>query len=122
MATSNEYLPVISKLLARTKERKIDWKGTFESTTFICALEGQYSFEIEKGKTARTSTPYRSLTMKDSGQAEVFVANAFVPSNESAIENDNLFALLDELYEQARRIALDIDKKVNEVTNILDKI
>jgi hypothetical protein len=121
MAATSEYLSVISKLLEKTKDRKVEWKGTYDSTTFICALEGQYSFEIEKAKSSG-GVWYRRLTMKDRDQAEVFVTRAFAPSSNSTVDNDNVFQTLDQLYEQARRIALDIDKKVNDVSNILDKI
>jgi len=116
-----EYLPGISKLLEKTKERKIEWKGTYESAAFICALEGEYSFEIQKGKTS-SGNSYRRLTMKDREQGEVFVAFAVYPTSTSSRENDDLFATLDQLFEQARRTALDVDKKVSDVSNILDKI
>jgi hypothetical protein len=121
MANPNEYVPLMSKLLEKTKERKIDWKGTADDTTFICALEGQYSFEIARYK-ASSGIWYRKLTMRDKEQAEVFVARAYVPTPTSPSENDQLFQTLDNLYEYARRIALDIDQKVNDVSNILDKI
>ncbi|SRR6266404_2349145 len=121
MAAITEYLPVISKLLEKTKDRKIEWKGTYDSTTFICALEGEYSFEIEKAKSSGGNW-YRKLTMKDREQGEVFVARAISPTSNSSAENDALFQTLDELYEQARRVALDVDKKVSDVSNILDKI
>jgi hypothetical protein len=121
MAAFTEYLPVISKLLAKTTERKIEWKGTYESSTFICALEGEYSFEIEKGKSG-SGNWYRKLTMKDREEGEVFVARAIFPTQNSSNENDELFQTLDDLYEQARRVALDVDKKVNAVSDILDKI
>jgi hypothetical protein len=121
MAASNEYLPVITKLLERTKERKIEWKGTYDSTTFICALEGQYSFEIEKARFS-SGAWYRKLTMKDREEGEVFVTIARVPTETSSTENDQLFQMLDELYETARRIALDVDRKVNEISKILDSI
>jgi hypothetical protein len=121
MAAITEYLPVIAKLLDRTKARKIEWKGTYESTTFICALEGEYSFEIEKRKFSGGNW-FRSLTMKDKDGEMVFVAQAFAPDSETSIENDQLYTTLDELYEQARRIALDIDKKLTDVSEILDNI
>jgi hypothetical protein len=121
MAATTEYLPVITKLLQKTKERKIEWKGTYESTTFICALQGQYSFEIEKARFS-SGTWYRKLTMKDREEGEVFVARAVVPTDTSSNDNDQLFQMLDELYERARRVALDVDRKVNEISDILDTI
>jgi hypothetical protein len=120
MATA-EFLPLITKLLEKTKERKVDWKGTYESSTFICALEGEYSFEIEKGRTSSNSA-YRRLTMKDGEQSEVFIETAYYPSQNTTLENDNLYETLDAMYESARRVALDIDKKVSDVAKLLDKI
>jgi len=121
MAATTEYLPLIAKLLEKTKGRKVEWKGTYESTTFICALEGKYSFEIEKGVTSNRN-PYRRLTMKDNLEGEVFVAFAVVPDVDTSDQNDQLFQMLDELYQQARRVALDIDRKVDEISDILDKM
>jgi hypothetical protein len=120
MATA-EFLPLITKLLEKTRERKVEWKGTYESTTFICALEGEYSFEIEKGKTS-SGTAYRRLTMKDGEQLEVFIETAYLPTQNTSMENDNLYEILDAVYESARRVALDIDKKVSDVSKLLDKI
>jgi hypothetical protein len=121
MAQVVDYLPVVMKLLAKTQARKIEWKGTYDSTTFICAIEGEYGFEIEKGKLTNGRL-YRKLTMKDKEQVEVFVERAFLPSEESSQKNDELFEVLDELYERARMTALDIDKKLSEASDILDKI
>jgi hypothetical protein len=120
MATA-EFFPLITKLLEKTKERKVEWKGTYESTIFICALEGEYSFEIEKSKTS-SGTGIRRLTMKDGEQLEVFIEVAYFPGENTSVENDNLYEMLDAMYESARRVALDIDKKVSDVSNILDKI
>jgi hypothetical protein len=121
MSTITEYLPLIQKLVEKTKERKIEWKGTYESTTFICVLEGQYTFEIEKGKTS-SGNSYRRLSMKDAEEGDVFALRATSPSSSSSDENDLLFSLLEEMYDRARIIALNIDKKVNAVNDILDKI
>jgi hypothetical protein len=117
----NEYLPLIGKLLDKTIARKIEWKSTYDSAIFVCALEGEYSFEIEKGQNS-SGNFYRKLTMKDKDNGEMFVASAIVPTSATTNENDQLFQILDDLYDQARRVALDVDKKVNEVSNILDKI
>jgi hypothetical protein len=116
-----ENLQVVNKLLEKTKERKIEWKGTYDSTTFICAIEGEFSFEIEKGKTT-SGRGFRRLTMKDREDGEVFVERAIAPSTDTSMSQDRVWDILDDLYEQARRVALDIDKKVSDVTNLLDKI
>ena len=121
MASKTEFLPVITKLLEKSKEGKVDWKGTFESSTFICALDGAYSFEVEKDRT-QGGMSLRRLTMKDKNQEEVFVLRANTPTPQSSQENDQLWLVLDELFERARRIALDVDQKVSEVNKILDKI
>ena len=117
----NEYLPLIQKLSDKTVARKIEWKATYEPTTFICALEGEYSFQIEKSATAG-GNPYRRLTMKDKDNVEVFVAFALSPTSNTTDENDELFPILVDLYEQARRIALNVDKKLHDVSNFLDTI
>src|SRR5882762_1782507 len=114
MAGSSDYVPVIAKLLQKTKDGKIEWKGTYESTTFLCILEGEYTFEIEKSQ--RSGGAYIDLKMKDREDGEVFALRAITPTADSSQQNDNLFLLLDDLYDRARRVALDIDKKVDNVS------
>jgi hypothetical protein len=116
-----EYTPLIDKLLEKTRQRKVEWKGTYESSTFICVLEGEYSFEIEKGKYSSGSW-FRRLTMRDKEAEEVFVMRAVDPGAATSMENDELFATLEELYNRARTVALNIDRKVEAASNILDKI
>lgn len=121
MATNIEFLPMVEKLFEKTKAGKIEWKPTYDSATFICVLEGEYSFEIEKSKSDSGSI-YCGLTMKDKDKDTVFVAQAFRSTPTTTAENDQVYSVLAELFERARRIALNVDKKVNEVKNILDKM
>jgi hypothetical protein len=121
MSNLDEYLPIITKLLAKTKAGRVEWKGTFDSTTFICALEGEYSFEVERGKNS-SGVWFCKLTMRDSSAADIFVLRAFAPTQTSSQQNDETYQVLDDVYDSARRIALDIDKKLADVSDILDKI
>jgi len=121
MPDVDTYLPVVSKLLQRTSEGKIEWKGTYESSIFICAVEGEFSFEIERTQTTRGAWA-RRFTMKDAAGEEVFVMRAISPTSETSHENDKRWEMLDDLYERARRIALNIDKKVADVSKVLDSM
>jgi hypothetical protein len=60
--------------------------------------------------------------MKDREEGEVFANSAFFPTDWTTAENDELFQVLDDLYERARRIALNIDKKVSDINSILDRL
>jgi hypothetical protein len=121
MAQTPEYVPVLTKLLEKTRQRKIDWKATYDELTFLCAIEGQYAFSVSKGR-LDSGEPYRALIMRDKDQVEIFNLQATAPTPASSSENDALFVTIDELHDEARRIALDIDKKVAAVADILDNI
>jgi hypothetical protein len=121
MAEIGDYVPLIAKLLAKTKESRIEWKATVDQQTFLCVLDGRYSFEIQKTRSA-SGTPIRRLAMKDSEAEDVFHKTAYTPANTTSDENDALFELLDELYERARMTALKIDAKLRDANSILDRI
>lgn len=121
MAQPTEFLPIVEKLLDKTRQGKIEWKPTYEEMVFICAIEGQYSFEIKKGLTSG-GAGFRKLTMKGTGEEELVVFRAAYPTQQTSTENDRLFEQLDELYDRARRLALNIDEKVQNVSAILDKL
>jgi hypothetical protein len=120
MPNLNENVPLVAKLLAKTKEGKIDWKGTYDQSVFICVLDGQYTFELDKGKTA-AGLGFQKLIMK-TGDEEVLTVRARSPTQSSPRQEDEMFELLGELYDSARRIALNIDQKLNAVSNILDNL
>lgn len=122
MPEENEFMPVMMKLLERTMAGRVEWKGTFESTTFICSLQGEYSFEIvARVDLGGDPLSYR-LTMTDKNQQAVFIVDACTPSGDTSSENDRLYEVLAALYERARRAALDVDKKVKDVADILDRL
>jgi hypothetical protein len=60
--------------------------------------------------------------MTDSAGATIFRMRAVEPDPETDRDNDQQWEPLEELWERARRAALDIDKKVNEASKILDQI
>lgn len=121
MSKAAEYVPIAQKLFDRTTQGKIEWKETYESGVFICALDAGYSFEVSKGR-ASDGSATRTLKMRSEGDEPIFSIRAFQPDSTSTSENDQIYELLDELYDRARRIALRIDAKVGEVSGILDKM
>jgi|GEM_PF-6957772 hypothetical protein len=115
MAIEREYLDVAEKLRERTEEGKVNWRDTFDQNTFVTTLE-RYSFEIRKLRNAY------SLIMKDLGEIELFELDAVQPDPETSPENDRVHILLENLYSWARRIALNVDDKVSDIKNFLDKL
>ena len=117
MPSNSDFIPLVTKLLTRTRENKVVWKGTYEADTFVCVLEGGFTFQVERG-----ASNSRKLEMTDSASATIFRMRAVEPDPETDQDNDQQWEPLEELWERARRAALDIDKKVNEASKILDKI
>jgi hypothetical protein len=105
---------IIAKLLEKTEAGRIDWRGSH--TTFECVLEDKYRFEITKDGDTYT------IVMKDDKWNEIFtvsVQEELIYGNEaSRLE----FEVVRDLYELARRIAFDVDKKIAGVSDLLDKI
>jgi|HubBroStandDraft_5_1064220.scaffolds.fasta_scaffold110234_3 hypothetical protein len=116
-----DYVPLVQKLLDKTAKRKIDWKGTYDSGTFIAVVEGDYSFELSFSPSNRVADR-RSLVMKDHDGAPVLELQASQPTQDSSQSNDDKWTLLEELWEEARATALNIDEKISQVSNILDTL
>jgi hypothetical protein len=120
MPTDIDFLPIIEKLLARTREGKVAWKGTYDSNAFLSVIEGGFAFQIEN--TTVNAFESRRLTMTDPTSETVFKIRVTEPTQDTTQDNDKIFRVLEELWESARRAALDIDKKITEVSRILDNI
>ena len=115
MQATIEYEPVVTKLLEKSQQGRLNWekRGWRE---FACEIEGQYTFA-----STETEDGY-GLTMKDS-----FGDVIFSISSEEAIVYDDpkkeeLFNMLRDLHELARKKALNVDEKIATATGLLDKI
>jgi hypothetical protein len=110
-----EYEPVVKKLLDKSEQGRLNWVKNPLGGLF-CEIEGQYSFGL-----AETDDGYE-LTMVDPDQNVIFSI-----AGERAVVYDDpkkegLFNMLRDLYQLARKKALNVDEKIATATGILDRI
>ena len=115
MALNDEYVAFAQKLLDKTEVGKVPWQATYDAAVFVAVLD-EYSCEIRNERAGYT------LTMKDKADIEMFSLTGYTPTVDTSPAVDRIHNLLEELYERARRTALDIDKKVAKASSFLDKL
>jgi hypothetical protein len=114
-----EYKEIIDKLIEKTKAGKVTWSELegHGSDQFYCDLENQYQFLSWK-----TGDTY-GLTMREQSSSREFFS---VKIEEEIYFSDprrkQLFELLSDLYELARRKALNLPDRLANVAELLDKI
>ena len=106
------YVEIIDNLVQKTDQGKLGWKPTVEENAFICVLEGEFTFRIIRFDYQGTDRCVFSMT--DKGSAEIFRL--------ASDRYDFYFDKLAQLHEAARRYALDVERKVKRVSDILDRI
>jgi hypothetical protein len=116
MQATVEYEPIVKKLLEKSEQGRLNWEKS-PLGGFFCEIEGEYTFESK-----RIEDGYE-LTMDDSGGDVIFSSI----SGEEAIVYDDpkkeeLFNMLRDLYEFARKKALNVDEKIATATGLLDRI
>ena len=109
-----QYQPIIEKLLDKTKLGRVPWEDD-GVTGFRCDLDefGFFVWKFEDGY---------GLRMVDERQRQLFSVKA---EEEILYGDDNkerLFELLSDIYELARRIALNVPDKLAGAAHILDRI
>jgi hypothetical protein len=115
MQATIEYEPIVSKLLEKSGQGRLNWEKRVAGG-FSCTIEGQYTFRALKNDDG-----YR-LTMVDSAGDVMFSL-----TGEEAIvyddpEKERLFNTLRDIYELARKKALNVDEKIASAAGLLDKI
>lgn len=114
-----EYKEIAAKLLEKTKAGKLTWSELEgrRSDTFYCDLDNQYTFSIWK-----EGDSY-GLNMKPQSSSTVLFS---IKEEEEIYFSDprkkEMFELLSDLYELARRKALNLPDKLANVAELLDKI
>jgi hypothetical protein len=106
-----------TKLLKKTKEGKLPWEGTYDPNSFICVLNGDLSFTV-----AKDEQDSYFLEMKDDAETVAFRESMRAPDSQTSHAYDQQYEILAELYECARRAALQIDKKIARAEEFLDKL
>ncbi len=128
----SEYKAIIEKLIEKTRQRRVEWREDLGRHSFSCtlangtatpasiiarpgsdkAIEG-FSFAISSYDSQVV------LVMKDGTDCEIFrvVANDLPTSP----EEEDVFLLLEELHELARRQALRVEQKLELASSLLDR-
>lgn len=106
--------PILNKLISKTEEGKVPWKPTYDTDTFIAALEGEFIFQI-----AKVGAQYNFL-MKDKEDRNL-VELASQKMDEWGRFNP-YFQQLDQLYDLAHNVALDVPKKLTDAETLLDRV
>lgn len=112
------YDQVLGKLIEKTEREKVPWKASYEEDTFIVALEGGYTFQI-----GRRTFGGLSFLMKDKADNKIIeiVAHDRNHNDDDYGEDDVYYSDLHRLYEAARVIAFDVNKKLDDVAALLDR-
>ena len=115
MSESVESKPIVEKLLEKTKAGRLHWEESAADDEFRCVL-GDYTFYVRRtqdGYGLRMEDAYRRVIIRTHADEEIVFAD---------IEKEATFSLLSDVYELARREALQIPEKLANAAAILDKI
>ncbi len=112
------YERVIDKLLAKSEAGGVPWKATYEENTFLAALEGEVTFEI-----SRREDGGFDFLMKDKDDKNIIEMTCHNRRqyNNDYEADDRFFDKVRQLYEAARIVGLDVDKKLTVAEALLDR-
>lgn len=122
IANPFEYLPIINKLLEKTKEGRVQWQGALG--TFSCKLGTDdapiLKFTLSSAATRDINFDARFLVMEDIKGNELFR----IESNDlpTTAAEETLSSAINELYELARRQALKVGEKLELASSLLDSV
>ena len=117
-----EYVPIIRKLLERTKQGRVQWQGGLGA--FSCTLgsekkEDTLEFTLSTAATSLINYDVRFLVMKDIKGNELFRVEASdLPTSR---QEEEISSLIYELYDLARKQALKVDEKLGLASTLLDR-
>lgn len=121
MTEIGEIKPIATKLLQKTRERKIVWNTSFESSPFgsspgefKCSLGDSFKFLI-----SRLSSGDVFLKMLDSSGNSLLTGSS--TSLPTSPEEESFSEILERLYELARRQVFKVDEKVKVASELLDR-
>jgi hypothetical protein len=123
-----EYLPIIVKLLEKTRAGKVVWQPpSFGSISyddhevFTTRVGSEQEDSVSFTITAyRNNSSLRRLSMNDSAGNEIFL----VTTNDlpTSSEEEEMSLMLDELYGLARRQAFKVEQKIDLASALLDRV
>jgi hypothetical protein len=115
MQATIEYEPVVKKLLEKSEQGRLNWEKS-RYGGFYCEIEGRYTFRSNE-----TDNGYQ-LTMKDSEQDVIFSVTGEQAVVYDDPKKEELFNMLRDIFELARKKALNVDEKIATATGLLDRI
>lgn len=120
--------PILNKLISKSEEGKVSWKPTYDTDTFITALEGEFTFQITK------VGPQYTFVMKDKEDRKLveiasegsewnqrLLSSDITEKGEFMKPNDPYFEQLEHLFDLARDSALDVSQKLTAAESLLDR-
>ena len=116
MQATVEYEPIVRKLFEKSEQGRLNWEKKRFGGGFACTIEGQYTFNA-----AKTDEGFR-LSMMDSEGDVMFSVSAEEAVVYDDPEKEKLFNILRDLYELARKKALNVDEKIATAAGLLDKV
>jgi hypothetical protein len=121
MATKGpDYSSIVLKLLEKSIAGKVEWKQLGAGSNFLANLDEGFSFEIQQSF-SKIDTTY-TLVMRDSESRVVFDLSLTDDPETMISDRQLLYEALGNLYDLARRKALNVDEKVERVSEILERI
>jgi hypothetical protein len=112
-----ESIDIVTKLLHKTEEHKLEWQTHFDG--FICALNqnGSDSFQFIISKSGHGDCIF--LRMVDSnGQEILSVESTPLPTSPP---EERLSDLMESLYDSVRRQVFRVSEKLRMVSELLDR-
>jgi hypothetical protein len=113
----SEYKNIIEKLLEKTRQRRVEWEQTY-SSSFRCSVGSgdgdSFSFTV-----SRDSDGAFSFRMSDELNNTILqVASNDLPTSP---QEEEVYQMIEELYDLARRQALKVEQKLELASSILDR-
>ena len=110
-----EMKDVVAKLAMLTEQRQVPWKTTVDKSTFAATF-GKMSVLISSD-----SQSYR-LSVLDEQGSEIEFATATVTDNSLSHWPAEIPEFIMSLYASAKRTALDVDRRLDELLNEMDRV
>lgn len=108
---SNEYIDLVEKLLERTRDGEVNWKGTVKSNEYMIYFKN-FSLSISTSFDNFTNQNNVVISLRNDSGDEI--------DNFWIDEEDAHYKLVSELHAGARRKALQIDEALSTIMTELE--
>jgi len=103
---SDKSQALIKKLIEKDKKREITWKTTVDSAKYIVEMK-DFSITVTRRLPPRI-------------EIDILNQNGLIVEKYRVGERNELWSELDNMYENAHRVALGVDEAVENISNELD--